>query len=133
MAADSSPGLWPPLKIAAVGALVLTAATTFLTWTSRNGVDSWGLAHDDAFLVIAASVIGIALVVNGIKAAWIAAGFATGVMIRDINQVRATDFDVGIGLWAGVALGLLATILLITSLWLDIQAQRGGLGDPASE
>ncbi len=124
MVAASRPAPWSPITIAAAGTLVLTAATTFLTWTSRSGVDSWGLAHDDSFLVIAACFVGVALIVNRIRAAWIAPGFAVGVMIRDINQVRATNFEVGIGLWAGVILGLVATVLLIASLWMEIQAGR---------
>jgi hypothetical protein len=120
--AASSPAIvGSPYKLAAVGALALTAATTLLTWTSRDGVDSWGLAHDDGFLVVLASVIGVVLVTKRIKAAWIAPGFVAVLLIRDINRVRGTDFDVGFGLWLGTGLALLATVLLIGDLLIDIQ------------
>jgi len=105
----------------AVGILVLTALTTFLPWTSKDGVDTWGLGHDDAFLVLAACGVGVAMVNSRIKAAWIAPGFAAVVQIRDINRVRDTDFDVGLGLWLGTALALAAVFLLLADLILGIQ------------
>ena len=111
-----------------MGALALTALTTLLTWTSRDGVDSWGLAHDDGFLVILAAVVGTALVSYGIRAAWIAPGFIAALLIRDINRVRATDFEVGIGLWAGLALALLAAVLLIGDLLLGIERPATPVG-----
>ncbi|MDH3293019.1 MAG: hypothetical protein OER95_01705 [Acidimicrobiia bacterium] len=121
MAASSPAILRSPYKLAAVGALALTAATTVLTWTSRDGVDSWGLAHDDGFVVILATVIGIVLVTKGIKAAWIAPGFVVVLLIRDISRVRGTDFDVGLGLWLGTGFALLAAVLLIGDIFLNIQ------------
>ena len=121
VAASKPPILASPYRVGAVGALALTALTTLLTWTSRDGVGTWGLGHDDGFLVVLAAVVGIALVSYGIKAAWIAPGFIAALLIRDINRVRATDFDVGTGLWAGLALALLAAVLLIGDLLLAIQ------------
>ena len=121
MAASSPAILRSPYKLAAVAALALTAATTVLTWTSRDGVDSWGLAHDDGFVVILATVIGIVLVTKGIKAAWIAPGFVVVLLIRDIRRVRGTDFDVGLGLWLGTGFALLAAVLLIGDIFLNIQ------------
>jgi len=121
VAASSPAILRSPYKLAAVGALALTAATTVLTWTSRDGVDSWGLAHDDGFVVILATVIGIVLVTKGIKAAWIAPGFVVVLLIRDISRVRGTDFDVGLGLWLGTGFALLAAVLLIGDIFLNIQ------------
>ena len=127
VAASSSAIVGSPFKLVAVGALALTAATTVLTWTSRDGVDSWGLAHDDGFVVILATVIGIVLVTKGIKAAWIAPGFVVVLLIRDISRVRGTDFDVGLGLWLGTGFALLAAVLLIGDLVIDIQ--RAGRSD----
>jgi len=127
VAASSSAIVGSPFKLVAVGALALTAATTLLTWTSRNGIDSWGLAHDDGFLVILASAVGVVLVTRRIKAAWIAPGFVAVLLIRDISRVRGTDFDVGLGLWLGTVLALLAAVLLIGDLVIDIQ--RAGRSD----
>jgi len=111
-----------PYKMAAVGALALTAASTFLVWTSSNsGVETWGLGHNDGFVVVIGSVVGIVLATKAIKAAWIAPGFVAVVQMRDISRVRSTDFDVGIGLWLGLGLALLATILLIADLIFGIQ------------
>lgn len=108
-----------------MGALALTALTTLLTWTSRDGVDTWGLAHDDGFLVVLASVVGVAVVAYGVKAAWIVPGFIAALLIRDVNRVRASEFDVGVGLWAGLALALVAAVLLLGDLVLGIREARG--------
>lgn len=126
MVAASKPSiLASPYKAGAVGALALTALTTLLTWTSRDGVDTWGLAHDDGFLVVLASVVGVAVVAYGVKAAWIVPGFIAALLIRDVNRVRASEFDVGVGLWAGLALALLAAVLLLGDLVLGIREARG--------
>jgi len=93
-----------------------------LVWTSSSsGVDTWGLGHNDGFVVVIGAIIGIALIAYGIKAAWIAPAFLAMVQMRDISRVRSTDFDVGLGLWLGLGLALVATVLLIADLIFGIQ------------
>ncbi len=67
------------------------------------------------------AAIGVGLVVNGIKAAWIAPAFLAMVQMRDVSRVRSTDFDVGIGLWLGLGLAMVTTVILIADLIFGIQ------------
>ncbi len=102
--------------------MAATLLSTLLVWTSGETGSAIGVRHDDAFLVIAASVAGILLVRMQAKPAWIAPGFAAFVQFRDIRQISDSAFDVGIGLWIGITAAVAATVLLIGDLINTIRA-----------
>ncbi len=101
--------------------MAVTALSTLLAWTTGGGESVIGVRHDDAFLVIAASVLGIALTRMKAKPAWIAPGFAAFVQFRDIRQITDSEFSVGFGLWLGITAAVAATVLLIGDLILTIR------------
>ncbi len=108
--------------VVAIGLLVVTTLSTLLPWTTGSGGSVIGVRHDDAFLVIAASVLGIVLVRMKAKPAWIAPGFAAFTQFRDIRQINDTDFGVGIGLWIGLVAAIGAAVLLVVDLVATIRA-----------
>lgn len=111
-----------PVSAVAVGLLAATALSTFLPWTTGDSGSVIGVRHDDAFLVIAGAAVGIALVRRKAKPAWMAAGFAAIVQVRDIQQVSDSEFSVGIGLWLGLLTAATATVMLIVDLVATIRA-----------
>ncbi|MGI9599510.1 MAG: hypothetical protein ACR2QK_25320 [Acidimicrobiales bacterium] len=102
--------------------MVATALSTLLPWTTGDTGSVIGVRHDDAFLVIAASVLGIVLFRINVKPAWIAPGFAAFTQFRDIRQILDADLGVGIGLWLGLATATGAAALLIVDLVATIRA-----------
>lgn len=102
--------------------MAATTLSALLPWTTGESGSVIGVRHDDAFLVIAGSILGIALVRMKAKPAWIAPGFAAFVQFRDIQQISDSEFGVGIGLWIGLLTAVTASVMLIVDLLAGIRA-----------
>ena len=99
---------------AAVGALALTAVSSFLPWIVAGEISEIGVDTGDGRICSVVALAGIGLVLRGIRAAWIAAGFCLVIALRASATISdASGVTVGIGVWAAALTAAIAAGLLI--------------------
>lgn len=89
----------PPHVLLAVG-----TAGVFLPWATTSSDTILGLSRGDGFLILALGAATFLLDRSRIRWAWIVAGIAAAVAIRDVVRVLGVpSASVGIGLWITAA------------------------------
>lgn len=88
-----------------------------------------GIAEPDGVIVLAAAVAAYLLSLAGIRWAWVVAGFAATIAVRDLVIVlRAEGVAVGVGLWLTAGALVLETVRLLGLLIAQVLEGRAGGG-----
>jgi hypothetical protein len=105
----------------------------FLPWqttVSESGTESvQGTGVNGGQWVLVLSLVTIGLIQVGWRPAWIGAGLAGAITVREILSLAGgDDVDPASGLWIAAAASLVAVVLLIWEMFAGISAPGDGTG-----
>ena len=105
----------------------------FLPWqttVNESGTESvLGTGVNEGQWVLVLSLVTIGLIQVGWRPAWIGAGLAGAITVREILSLAGgDDVDPASGLWIAAAASLVAVVLLISEMFAGISAPDDGTG-----
>ena len=117
-----------PRKRIAQVCVAAAAAAMFLPWqTTDNGTESvQGTAVNDGQIVLVVCLITVGLIQVGWRPAWISAGFAGAITVREILSLSSNGGpDPASGLWIAAAASVVAVVLLVWDMFTGVSAKGG--------
>ena len=113
-------------RIAQVCMAVATAAM-FLPWhttTTESGTEPvQGTSVNQGQLVLVVGLITVGLIQVGWRPAWIGAGFAGAIAVKELIDLAGIDgSDPASGLWIAAAASIVAVILLVWDMFTGVSA-----------
>ena len=104
------------------------AAAMFLPWqTTGNGTESvQGSGVNEGQIVLVVCLITVGLIQVGWRPAWISAGFAGAITLREILSLSSDGGpDPAYGLWIAAAASVVAVILLVWDMFAGVSPDSG--------
>ena len=104
------------------------AAAMFLPWqTTGNGTESvQGSGVNEGQIVLVVCLITVGLIQVGWRPAWISAGFAGAITVREILSLSSDGGpDPAYGLWIAAAASIVAVILLVWDMFAGVSPDSG--------
>ena len=117
----------PRKRIAQVCAAA-AAAAMFLPWqTADDGTESvQGTGVNEGQIVLVVCLITVGLIQVGWRPAWISAGFAGAITVREILSLSSNGGpDPASGLWIAAAASVVAVVLLVWDMFTGVSAKGG--------
>ena len=117
-----------PRKRIAQVCVAAAAAAMFLPWqTTDNGTESvQGTAVNEGQIVLVVCLITVGLIQVGWRPAWISAGFAGAITVREILSLSGGGGpDPAFGLWIAAAASVVAVVLLVWDMFTGVSAKGG--------
>ncbi len=116
-----------PRKRVAQACVAAAAAAMFLPWRTgagESGAESVrGTGVDEGQIVLLACLLTVGLIQVGWRPAWIGAGFAGAITVRELLDLIGSDgADPAAGLWIAAAASAAAVVLLVWDLFAGVSA-----------
>ena len=114
--------------------MAVATAAMFLPWhttTTESGTEPvQGTSVNQGQLVLVVGLITVGLIQVGWRPAWIGAGFAGAVAVKELIDLAGIDgSDPASGLWIAAAASIVAVILLVWDMFTGVSAPGDDTGD----
>ena len=114
--------------------MAVAAAAMFLPWhttASEGGAESvQGTGVNGGQLVLVVGLITVGLIQVGWRPAWIGAGFAGAIAVKELIDLAGIDgSDPASGLWIAAAASIVAVVLLVWDMFTGVSAPGDDAGD----
>ena len=113
--------------------MAVATAAMFLPWhtTTESGTEPvQGTSVNQGQLVLVVGLITVGLIQVGWRPAWIGAGFAGAVAVKELIDFAGIDgSDPASGLWIAAAASIVAVILLVWDMFTGVSAPGDDTGD----
>ena len=115
--------------------MAVATAAMFLPWhttTTESGTEPvQGTGVNQGQLVLVVGLITVGLIQVGWRPAWIGAGFAGAIAVKDLIDLAGIDgSDPASGLWIAAAASIVAVVLLVWDMFAGVSAPGDDAGDP---
>ena len=114
--------------------MAVATAAMFLPWhttTTESGTEPvQGTSVNQGQLVLVVGLITVGLIQVGWRPAWIGAGFAGAIAVKDLIDLAGIDgSDPASGLWIAAAASIVAVVLLVWDMFAGVSAPGDDAGD----
>ena len=114
--------------------MAVATAAMFLPWhttTTESGTEPvQGTGVNQGQLVLVVGLITVGLIQVGWRPAWIGAGFAGAIAVKDLIDLAGIDgSDPASGLWIAAAASIVAVVLLVWDMFAGVSAPSDDAGD----
>ena len=114
--------------------MAVATAAMFLPWhttTTESGTEPvQGTGVNQGQLVLVVGLITVGLIQVGWRPAWIGAGFAGAIAVKDLIDLAGIDgSDPASGLWIAAAASIVAVVLLVWDMFAGVSAPGDDAGD----